>query len=139
MSLTLFWMDFPHFYKFIFGCEERGPLHREAVGGDQHPAHTQLWPRRTVSESLAYRLGLKGSQAVKGQNWSIWLIQSRNSEMRVQTPGWLGSAQPMPHEMTPPSTQRPSRARSTTMGPPLSPADHSGLVGPWSFYLTQID
>ena len=47
-------------------------------------------------------------------------IQSVNLEMRVQTPGKLGSAQPMPQLMMPPRNHRPSLPL-TTRGPPESP------------------
>ena len=47
-------------------------------------------------------------------------IQSLKTEMRVQTPGRLGSAHPMPQLMIPPRNQRPSLPR-TTSGPPESP------------------
>ena len=47
-------------------------------------------------------------------------IQSVNLEMRVQTPGKLGSAQPMPQLMIPPRNHRPSLPL-TTRGPPESP------------------
>ena len=51
---------------------------------------------------------------------TIERIQSVNLEMRVQTPGKLGSAQPMPQLMMPPRNHRPSLPL-TTRGPPESP------------------
>ena len=51
---------------------------------------------------------------------TIERIQSVNLEMRVQTPGKLGSAQPMPQLMIPPRNHRPSLPL-TTRGPPESP------------------
>ena len=51
---------------------------------------------------------------------TMFNIQSVNLEIRVQTPGRLGSAQPMPQLMMPPKNQRPSFP-FTTRGPPESP------------------
>ena len=47
-------------------------------------------------------------------------IQSVNLDIRVETPGRLGSAQPMPQLMIPARNQRPSFPR-TCSGPPESP------------------
>lgn len=47
-------------------------------------------------------------------------IQDVNLLMRVQTPGMLGSAHPMPHEMIPAKKYRLSEPR-TWSGPPESP------------------